>query len=64
MILEVDNIIENARAIRKALFAIEPKAVGAASIIKVGEMKELVNELEFRARGLEFELNEGSKDDD
>lgn len=63
MILEIDNIIENVRAVRAALFAVEPKAVTAGSVEKLSKMKELVNELEFQARGLEFELNEGSKDE-
>lgn len=57
MTLEIDNMIRSIEDIRKALLSVEPKATKTNEIIKIAEIKELTNEMEFKVRGLEFELN-------
>ena len=60
MILEIDNILRNIADIRTALLSVRSKAMNEAAALAVVEMEDNVNEMQFTARTLEFELKQGS----
>ena len=56
MTLEIENIFRAVRDIRQAILSLEGRGLTAAQAEKKSEMEELANQMEFKARDVEFEM--------
>lgn len=57
MRVEVDNAIRNIEDIRRAVLSLRGQTETVEAVETIDEINELADQMEFKVRGLEFELN-------